>query len=221
MKPKRGSFFAVDQHAWAEVCAKGMNAAVAYLVLACFSGRDNRITAASVQAIEKYTGIARSRARAAIDILISARLISQIQGGTKPRYDLLPSAEIVEAPDWIWLPNALVTGAAGEHSPVERVRQTQDVMTLRLLVDLYHEQNLREDGGISRRITWQRFERVKVGEQAQYVVWGFCSKELYVNLIDVAECHKRMSLTAAEKKAGANQGVDFFCRSQQLTDLLI
>ena len=49
--------------------------------------------------------------------------------------------------DWIWLPNSLVVGAQVEVPPVELVRQTQDVMTLRMLVDFYHAQNLREDGG--------------------------------------------------------------------------
>ena len=45
-------------------------------------------------------------------------------------------------------------------------------MTRRLLVDLYHAQNLREDGGISRKITWEEYQRVEVGQQGPYVVWG-------------------------------------------------
>jgi hypothetical protein len=52
------------------------------------------------------------------------------------------------APDWIWLPNELVTGAADETSAIELIRQTQEVMTLRPFIDLYHAQNLRDDGGI-------------------------------------------------------------------------
>ena len=32
------------------------------------------------------------------------------------------------------------------------VQQTQDPMILRLLIDLYHAHNLREDGGIARRL---------------------------------------------------------------------
>src|SRR5215204_5721268 len=58
-------------------------------------------------------------------------------------------------PDLIWLPNELVTGAVGEESPVERVRQTQDPMSLRLLVDMYYAQNLCEDGGVSRHCMWK------------------------------------------------------------------
>jgi hypothetical protein len=75
-------------------------------------------------------------------------------------------------PDWIWLPNALVTGAADEPPPVELVRQCQEVMMLRLLIDLYHAQNLRDDGGISRKIIRQRYERARVGQQGVYDVGG-------------------------------------------------
>jgi len=37
-------FFAVDRRAWARVCALGLNPAVAYLVVACGTGGDNRTT---------------------------------------------------------------------------------------------------------------------------------------------------------------------------------
>ena len=51
-------FFRVDRRAWAKVCELGMNPAVAYLVLACGTGKDHRGTSWSVQAVQKYTGIA-------------------------------------------------------------------------------------------------------------------------------------------------------------------
>ena len=40
-------FFAIDRRAWARVCALGLNAAVAYLVVACGTGGDNRTTSLS------------------------------------------------------------------------------------------------------------------------------------------------------------------------------
>ena len=122
-------------------------------------------------------------------------------------------------PDWIWLPNALVTGAADETPPVELVRQTQDVMTLRLLVDLYHAQNLRDDGGISRKLMWREHERFEVGRQAQFTVWGFRYKLGYVTWTGPTACHCREKLTEEEKAAGKNPGVDFFRREEQLTRL--
>jgi hypothetical protein len=56
-------------------------------------------------------------------------------------------------PDLIWLPNnnSLVDGAGGEPvSPLELVTRPQDPLLLRLLVDLYHGQDLAEHGGQGR-----------------------------------------------------------------------
>ena len=61
-----GDFFAVDRRTWARACSLGMNAAVAYLVLGRGTARDNRTTAWSVQAVEKYTSISRGRAQQAL-----------------------------------------------------------------------------------------------------------------------------------------------------------
>lgn len=73
----------------------------------------------------------------------------------------------------VWLPNTLVIGAADETPPLERVRQTGDVMVLRLLVDLYHSQNLREDGGISRSVIYREWERFEAAQYGEFTVWGF------------------------------------------------
>lgn len=194
-------------------CSLGLNSAVAYLVLARFSARNNRITTASVQAIEKHSGISRGRARATVKTLIAAEVVKQTRGGIRPRYDL---GERAPESEWIWLPNALVTGAAGEVAPVERVRQTQDVMMLRLLIELYCAQNLLEDGGISRRVTWTEWKRHRVGEQAQYDVWGFAPGERFVCWAQsLTDCHKKVGKLAR----GENAGSDFFRREKHLTAL--
>lgn len=226
-----GEFFAVDRRVWADVVRLGMNAAVAYLVLARGTGRDNRSTSWSIQAIERYTGISRSRAGAAVRLLCESRFIQSVGLTSRPQYRLVeyealltqvalkpltireqvlyerisegkqPSGTertcasrlvnkrylsidgvgnfrpAVCRPEWIWLPNALVTGAASETPPVELVRQMQDPMILRLLIDLYDAQNLREDGGVSRFVAHSTWERASVGEHAQYIVWGFRPNE--------------------------------------------
>lgn len=89
-KGSGGEFFALDYDAWPAVCGLGQNAAVAYVVLARFTMRDNTHTAASVQAIEKYTGMARIRAQEAINALINARLVERVPESprTRPRYIL-------------------------------------------------------------------------------------------------------------------------------------
>jgi biotin operon repressor len=132
-------------------------------------------------------------------------------------FAIAPVPEI--KPDLIWLPNELVTGAVGEIPPLELVRQTQDPLTLRLLVDMYHSQNLREDGGISRQIVWKEFERFRVGERAQFTVWGFRYNSAYMRWRGFTKAHW-CSPTAEQKANGTENNADsYFRREGQLADL--
>ena len=73
----------------------------------------------------------------------------------------------------IWLPNSIVTGTlSGEASPVAKFRSAGCISTFRLFADLYSAQNLRDDGGISPRLLWQKFERKKIAEQGPHMIWG-------------------------------------------------
>jgi hypothetical protein len=124
--------------------------------------------------------------------------------------------------DWIWLPNEIVTGAVDETPPLELLRQTQDVMALRLFIDLYHGQNLREDGGISRQHVYELFDRHLVGQQGQFTVWGFTKPNTQtVAWSNLTEPHYRdkKDLTKEEIKVGKNPGIDFFRRMDHLTRL--
>lgn len=76
-------------------------------------------------------------------------------------------------PQLIWLPNALVTGANGEHSPVRLVRGRHDLIALRLLVDLYQAQNLSADGGIARTVLLRPTERKEITRRGRFIIWGF------------------------------------------------
>jgi hypothetical protein len=87
---KVAGFFAIDHRNWARICGLGVNSAVAYLVLARGSGKSNRETAWSIQAIEKYTGIARSRVHDAVRNLLDDAIVRQLRTGTRPKYDLVP-----------------------------------------------------------------------------------------------------------------------------------
>jgi hypothetical protein len=121
-----------------------------------------------------------------------------------------PSAE----PDWIWLPNEVVTGAANEVPPVELLRQSHDPMLLRLFIDLYHAHNLRDDGGIHRKFLWQSYHRLKVGECAQYEVWGFrSSNNTSAFWAGPMVPHRRDDLGEGDR------GRDLFRRVWQLVDL--
>jgi len=244
-----GNFFAVDRRAWHHVCGLGgINPAMAYLVMARGTGADNRTTAWSVNAVEQYTPIARSRAKAAIARLMETHASKQISGGRHPRYKLTPAHEIPEiveaarsacdavdwfapvppnrvpkAPQWVWLPNELVTstGAVGELRPIALVHNSGDPMLLRLLVDLYHAQNLVDNGGISfRRGVWEEYSRVEIGRYAEFIIYGFLlTGTRWVNTkSDVTRCHLR-ELTRKEKDAGEDAARDFWRRLDRLTDL--
>jgi hypothetical protein len=188
----RGDFFAVDRVTWAKACEiGGMNAPLAYLVLARGAGGDNRTTSWSAEAINYRTNVNWRKAKEAIGALIKAGLVRQDKGGSRPRYYLMPSsppapgkpvkgmekeaaAEPIK-PDWIWLPNALVDGAADETPPIEMVRQSNRPAALRLLVDLYGAQSLADHGGVHWRQLRQQFDRQQIAERGAYVIWGFCA----------------------------------------------
>ena len=55
-------FFAIDRGAFRCAAVGGLNAAVAHLVMARGTGRDNRTTQWSVHSIEQRTGISRPNA---------------------------------------------------------------------------------------------------------------------------------------------------------------
>ena len=87
-------------------------------------------------------------------------------------------------------------------------------MTLRLLIEMYYAQHLREDGGVSRRFMWMGYNRVKVGEHAQFTVWGFYGGTECVNWKNsLTSPHRREKLTEEERAAKKNPGVDFFHRT--------
>ena len=89
-----GEFFAIDRRAWAMACKQGLNPAVVYLLLARGTGPDQRTTSWSVNAVENYTGISRPRARDGLEKLVQAGLVRITQGGTRPRYYLIPAHEV-------------------------------------------------------------------------------------------------------------------------------
>ncbi len=175
-----GSFFAIDRGTWSALCDRDMNLAAAYLVLACGTGRDNRTTSWSANSLHEHCGITWERAKTAIDDLIHDGFVSRAAGhsSSRPRYELLSPGTSDEVNDnsgpIIWLPNSIVMGTGkGETAPVHRLRSAGDILAMRLFVEMYHAQNLRDDGGISPRIIRANYERSYVGEQGAYAVWGF------------------------------------------------
>jgi hypothetical protein len=228
-------FFAIDRGAFRCAAVGGLNAAVAHLVMARGTGRDNRTTQWSVHSIEQRTGISRPNAAKAVKDLLDRGIWKKIRDGQHPIYEAVCGDQIsggpftaneqaviaavgegnpipyasktaleplkargiirecngrkrgqsfeldtaaiaaLTEPLMVWLPNAMIDGAADEVPPVELIRQTRSLPALRLLVELYAAHFLPNFGGVPRELLKMVFERVKVGEQGPFVVWGFKS----------------------------------------------
>ena len=200
--PHRGSFFVVDRRMWSKICDRGMNSAATYLVMACGTGRDNQTTNWSAQALHRYCGITWGRARAVIEGLIHEGFVRYAAGHSpaKPRYELVVLSPLGETNEdsepLIWLPNTIVTGTGkGETPPVKRIRSAGDILAMRLFVEMYHAQNLRDDGGITPQIIRASYAREYTGEKGAYVIWGFKSTQRLINW--------RGPFAAHEKRPGA------------------
>jgi hypothetical protein len=195
-KPCRSAtrrFFAIDRDKFHTVCSLGMAPAIAYLVIAAGTGLDHSLTSWSVNSIEKYTGLSRGRAKNALELLRNKKLLKKcgkpLQIGTKilqRRRIILPARTKRHL---VWLPTQLVTGAASEQSPLDIVREMSDVLALRLLVDLYDAQNLPEHWGINPLIIRQDWNRTKVGERGEWVIWGFADSSLQAWRNETTEPH--------------------------------
>ena len=180
MSSARGDFFAVDSRVWPVVCSLGLNAAVAYLILARGTLRDQRTTSWSVDAIERRTRISRAKAKEAIARLLTEGVADKVR--PRPVYRLKAADEVtgckgaleaLQKPAWTWLPNALIDGAAGEDPPVELLRQAQEINALRLLVSLYEAQDLVSFGGLHWRQIRLTFEGKELGRPDGWRVLRF------------------------------------------------
>ncbi|MDG1904614.1 MAG: hypothetical protein P8I38_03215 [Arenicella sp.] len=174
MSDSRDGFFAVSKEVFSRVMELSVREVCAYLVIARGTGRSNTVSAWSNNAVENYTGLARSRAKAAVERLVEAGLLEKLKGGSRPQYQLMESrTEKLIEDDVYWLPNGLITGVAGETPPIEQLKETGDKMLVELLLDLYGEQNLIEDGGLQPTIYKNLHDKKVITERAQFNIWGF------------------------------------------------
>lgn len=199
-------FFAVSRKTFASAIDLGVNAAAALLVLARGSAADNSSTNWSAEAVSDRLGMRWSSGKAAIQQLITAKLVTVVRASTRPSYRIGGKAPL------IWLPNSIIDGLAGEQPPIAKLRQTNDPMILRLFVELYVEQNLREDGGISPDLVYKTYSRSKVGSYAQYDVWRFHEPSMWVFWSSPTTKIHWHKMTDEEEKRGWNAAHYFFER---------
>lgn len=170
----RGGFFAIGRDEFLEACELGMNTAVSLLVMARGTGRDNATTSWSAFSVLQRTGIARRRAKKAIDTLIEKNIVKQLKAGKSPKYKINKPEDDKFL---LWLPNELVDGAAGEIPPLTKLRETGNIGMLEKFVLLYDIQDLDNDGGIPRDIVWSKFEREKICPIGHFVLYGFSQEQ--------------------------------------------
>lgn len=195
-------FFAIGRDTFNQALGLGIAPAAAFLVMARGSAGDNVATNWSAESVSDRLGMRWKSAKAAIDQLRGARLAVLSKGSTRPAYTLAKKGDLV------WLPNALVDGVGAEIPPISRIRQTHDPLLLRLLIDLYHQQNLREDGGVDPALIWLPFERERVGQSRGYIVWRFESQVITVKSVS--------PLVNPHRVAGDSQCAAFFRRFDTL-----
>lgn len=160
-------FFAVDRNAFAQACDSGINAACAFLTMACGTSGDNRTTTWSATAVAKYAGMRWRKANEAIEELTDSGLVVRVGGkGTLRRYEI--NVTRLDT----WLPRTLIEGARDE-MPLKTLRQTHDTSLLRLLIGLYAAHELREEGGLPLDMMHAPYNRTRIGAGRQFVVWGF------------------------------------------------
>jgi len=97
--------------------------------------------------------------------------------------------------------------------PLERVRQTGDVLCLKLFIDLYFINSPVDDGGIPRDCVFEAYERNEISETGNMIVYGFdCS---------VLTCYPDHPIIKPHigNKKGNNGSEHFFERLSTLTDL--
>lgn len=86
----RGDFFVVDVDVFHSICDREpIGAALAYLILACGTGRDNVTSTWSAEAVKNYGGYTWRKAKDYVDRLIGDGFVERIVGGRKPRFRLL------------------------------------------------------------------------------------------------------------------------------------
>lgn len=211
---KRAGFFAVGHNTFLAACHLGINPAAAFVVLARGSGRDNITTKWSADAISDRLRVRWTTAKTSIGQLSDAGLVVIERGSTRPSYLLAREGRS------IWLPNTVVDGDGARTAPVASLRQTRDRLTLQLFVELYSEQNLREDGGVSREITSMPFKRERVGQWGQWTAWWFFGSNQRIRTAShVVSAHRRQDVTDKDRTAGTNEWSDIFYRFHVLTSL--
>jgi hypothetical protein len=91
-------FFSIDRGAFRCAAAGGLNTAIAHLIMARGTARDNVTTQWSVNAIEQRTGMSRPNADKAVKYLVGHGIWRRTRDGKHPIYEAIPGNQIPDGP---------------------------------------------------------------------------------------------------------------------------
>jgi hypothetical protein len=206
-KPKEG-FFGVSLDRFQAITDElGMNECCLYLIYCCGTGKSNVTTRWSVTALEKYTSISRRRGHKAALLLSECGYVTKTKGGQHPIHEI----ERDKDEESIWLPKSFVMGVGDEDSPLERIRQTDDHLVLRLCVDLYWRCDIANDGGVDQNLGCVLYDKKPLTTYKQFNVIGFNAAGKQMTPCDLHSPHRDDS--------SGNEYQPFWDRLQTLENL--
>lgn len=206
-KPKEG-FFSVSLSRFEAITEDlGMNECCLYLIYCCGTGKSNVTTRWSVNALHKYTRIGVRRGVKSASLLRECGFVTQTRGGKHPIHEI----ERDKDDECVWLPKSFVMGVANEVSPLERIRQTDDKLALRLCVNLYWRCDIANDGGIDQSEACVIYEKALLTTHNQFNVFGFKKGG--------RQCRPNILHTPHADESQANEYQPFWDRLQLLEDI--
>jgi len=206
-KPKEG-FFSVSLSRFEAITEDlGMNECCLYLIYCCGTGKSNVTTRWSVNALHKYTRIGVRRGVKSASLLRECGFVTQTRGGKHPIHEI----ERDKDDECVWLPKSFVMGVANEDSPLERIRQTDDQLALRLCINLYWRCDIANDGGIDQSEACVIYEKALLTTHNQFNVFGFKKGG--------KQCRPNILHTPHADESQANDYQPFWDRLQLLEDI--
>ena len=107
-----------------------LNTAIAHLIMARGTGRDNRTTQWSVHAIEQRTGISRPNASRAVKDLLARGISKEKREGKHPIYEAVPGSQIPGGPFTADEQEAIAAIRDGKEVPYETYESSASIKAL-------------------------------------------------------------------------------------------
>lgn len=172
---KKDGFFCVSPEHVYQLTNASAEAFCAYLVLSCGTTGNNSTTAWSAQAVSVYCGCRWTTAKAAVEQLLELDIIEKDPERStpkSPKWRILDNSTTMD--DRIWLPKSLVEGAQKVAPyPLQALREADDPLLIRLLMDLYAAHDLIGAGGVDPGKLCGKYKAEVIGERGPNKAWGF------------------------------------------------